>query len=465
LIRKLLYRNFRLLFKISRRLERRLTTAGAMIAGGMISAGVFGIDTRQTLAFQIFALCVSLLFVAALASYPRRPRLEIRRKLPRYTTAGVSLSYSLYVRNRGTRPERDLHIADELDKTLPSFEEFSESSERHVGRNWFDRAVGYPRWVAAVRHKWGARITRAPLPVIPAGEEIEIRIPLRPERRGYLHFTETIIVRPDPLGLVFKIISQKLPETLLVLPKRYPSPELKFGRKRKYQPGGEGMATSVGDSQEFSSLRDYRPGDPLRHIHWRSWAKLGKPVVKEYQDEFFDRQALILDTYCDSKSAGLFEEAVSVAASFACADWGPDTLLDLLFVGHGAERFTAGRGLADTANMLEVLACVERVSEGAFADLGEIVLGHAGQIGSAVCVFLDWDESRQQLVKRLRTEQLNVLALVMREPGAPPLEYGVLAEDPTGIYALPSGDIAQALANFTETGSSVPVELGTGTDG
>ena len=70
----------------------------------------------------------------------------------------------------------------------------------------------------------------------------------------------------------------------------------------------------------------------MRRIHWRSWAKLGRPVVKEFQDEFFVRHALVLDTFTDPDDVQIFEEAVSIAASFACSIDTQESLLDLLFV-------------------------------------------------------------------------------------------------------------------------------------
>jgi uncharacterized protein (DUF58 family) len=63
------------------------------------------------------------------------------------------------------------------------------------------------------------------------------------------------------------------------------------------------MASNIGQSEEFVSLREYRRGDPPRHIHWRSWAKAGKPIVKEFEDEFFVRHALVLDTFTPRRSA------------------------------------------------------------------------------------------------------------------------------------------------------------------
>ena len=411
----------------------------------MVGAGVFGIDTRQTLAFQIAALCFALLLVAAIAAVPLRARVAARRQLPRYTTAGVPLRYAVHIKNLGKHTELDLQLLDQLSPALPSFSEFARTAETQVTRNWFDRTVGYPRWIEAVRYKRGARVDKTAIPPIPAGEEIEVKVDIRPLRRGYLAFTESIVLRTDPLGLINKFFRLRNPQRLLVLPKRYNAPEIRFNGRRKFQPGGEGLASSVGDSQEFASLRDYRPGDPLRHIHWRSWAKTGKPVVKEYQDEFFDRQALVLDTICDLRHSPRFEEAVSVAASFACADWGPDTLLDLLFIGPGAARFTAGRGLADTSNMLEVLACVQPAPTQDFSALADLVLAHAGQIGTVVCIFLEWDQPRQDLIEQLRALQLRVLVMVVIDRGAKHPEPAAMAADPDSFVILETGNVAATL--------------------
>lgn len=464
MLRKLMYRNFRLVFRLSRWIERRVTPAGGVVVGGMVGAGVFGIDTRQTLAFQVAALCLALLAVAALAALPLRSQLAARRQLPRFTTAGVPLSYPVYVKNLGPQAEHDLHLLDQLNLELPSFEEFARTAETQETRNWFDRTVGYPRWVAAVRYKRGSRVAKTVVPPIPPGEEVEAQVDIRPLRRGYLAFSETLVLRTDPLGLINKYFGLRNPERLLVLPKRYPAPEIRFSGRRKFQPGGEGLASSVGDSQEFASLRDYRPGDPLQHIHWRSWAKSGKPVVKEYQDEFFDRQAIVLDTLCPLRSTARFEEAVSIAASFACADWGPDTLLDLLFVGPGAERFTVGRGLADTSNMLEVLACVQPSPSQAFSGLADLVLARTGQIGTAVCVLLDWDEPHKELIKQLRAQQLNVLVLVVIDQSAAYPAADTMAADPGNFLVLETGNVAATLATLG-SGAIDVAPAKTGTDG
>src|SRR5262249_57501569 len=111
---------------------------------------------------------------------------------------------------------------------------------------------------------------------------------LRPVRRGQVRLTGLTIARADALGLVHALKTIRLPQSLLVLPRRYPMAQIQLAGYRKYQPGGVALASSVGDSEEFMALRDYRAGDPMRRIHWRSWAKLGRPAVPEDQDEVFE---------------------------------------------------------------------------------------------------------------------------------------------------------------------------------
>lgn len=452
MLRRILFTNFKLVYRLSRWSRQRLSPLGSVLAGALVGAGVFGIDTRQTLAFQLAALLFTLFAVAVVASIRFRPSLRLRRVLPQFTTAEVPFSYSVCVRNEGRRIERDLKLSDQVRAPLPNFQEFIAAARRDR-RNLFDRFVGYPRWIELVRRRRGLSLAISPVPTIPPGEEIEIKISVNPTRRGYVHFQKMSLLRPDPLGLFNAVRVVEQPQSMLVLPKRYAAPRVQLSGRRRYQPGGEGLASSVGDSQEFASLRDYRPGDPMRHIHWRSWARTGKPIVKEFQDEFFDRNALVLDTFAATADREIFEEAVSVAASFACADWGPDSLLDLLFVGPGAEQFTAGRGLADTSNMLEVLACVEPCADQDFDSLGELVIAHAGQLSGIVCVFQQWDRQRRELIGRLQAQAVALLVLVIvagDEAGR--LDPGPLRLQPQRFIPVQLGQAARILATLDLNG-------------
>jgi uncharacterized protein (DUF58 family) len=234
-----------------------------------------------------------------------------------------------------------------------------------------------------------------------------------------------------------------------VLPKRYILPRLVLPGNSEYQPSGVALASAVGQSDEFIALRDYRPGDPLRHIHWKSVAKVDRLIVRENEDEFFVRYALILDTFAGVEQEEIFEEAVSVAASFVCSIQTQESLLDLLFVGTEAYCFTAGRGVGHVDRMLEILAAVDLCKDKAFPSLETLVLQHASQVSGCVCVFLSWDEPRQRLVKLLQSLQVPVrVCVVTDEQEMGPLEPGPMKDQPQNFHHLRTGKIQETLSRL-----------------
>ena len=98
-------------------------------------------------------------------------------------------------------------------------------------------------------------------------------------------------------------------------------------------------------SEDFRGLRSYRPGDPIKHIDWSAWARTGKPVIREYENVFFPRYALVLDTNGSFENSEMFEGAVSIAASFACAVDTQESLIDLMFLNKGVQTVTVGKGI------------------------------------------------------------------------------------------------------------------------
>lgn len=447
MLKRLLYLNYRYLARLDQRLRGRLTPAGLLAAAGFVGGAVFGIDTRQTTAFEIAALFFALLGIGVVCTQFGRLNANVRRRLPQYATAGQTLQYTLCVENPGGKPERDLAVLEQLDGGLPTFEEFTAFEDRDDPGNWVDRRLGYRRWVKLLAFKRGANLDAIALPPLPPAGETEVAVQCLALRRGYLHFRSTLVLRPDPFGLVNAMTRRTNPQALLVLPRRYALPRVRLGSRRRYQPGGVHLASSVGDSREFLGLRDYRPGDPVRHIHWRSWARTGKPIVKEFQDEFFDRQAILLDTF--APAGQIFEEGVSLAASFVLNDWGQDTLIDLLFIGARTVQCTAGRGLGTAARMLELLACAQPCGGRPFSELSRVLLRGGAQLSAAVCILLAWDAQRQALVRRLRAAGVPALVLVVTRPEDAEPSPGCMADDPERFLALRSGNIEAGLRRLS----------------
>ncbi|HWX22789.1 MAG TPA: DUF58 domain-containing protein [Candidatus Binatia bacterium] len=443
---KVLYRVYRLFSWVRYRAGRRLTKPGLVLLGALVLAGLMGPDTDDSVTYQGFALLLFLLAVAVCFSAFFRAPLSPTRLLPRFGTVGCPLHYAVVLKNHSAKTQRDLTLLEDLADPRPTFEEWL-AVQRGDNREFRSFRV-------ATRHRSKpfrtAAVKAAPVPEAAPHEQIEAQVEVTPWRRGPLRFEGVTLARPDALGLFRAFARIPLPQTVLVLPRRYPLPPLGLPGTLKYQQGGVALAANVGQSDEFVALRDYRPGDPVRHIHWRSWARAGKPVVKEFEDEFFVRHALVLDTFTEHPNSELFEEAVSVAASFACAIQTQESLLDLLFVGPHSYCFTAGRGLAHGDQMLEILASVRACPEQSFRTLEHLVLNHVEAVSGCICVLVAWDQERQSLVQKLLALDIPLLVAVLVEPGAKePLDPGPMREQPEKFHVLQLGQVEQGLARMT----------------
>lgn len=437
----LAYKFYRGFTSLAYWIRRRFTATGFALLGGMIISGAAGLDIDQSLIHQGFVFLVCLLGASLVCAGRFRETFGVTRALPRFASAGQPFSYRVTVRNLTSRWQNGLLVTDEIADPRPNFEEFvaeQKAVERH-SRSFrlLPKRVRLPRTLGKAGEK--------PLPALPPGGQADVTVELLPLRRGVLRLVGAAVGRPDPLG-VFKAFSRvPAPDTVLILPKRYPLPPFALPGSIKYQQGGVTLASSVGESEEFVSLRDYRPGDPLRHIHWRTWARAGKPIVKEFQDEFFVRHGLVLDTFTDVPQGWAFEEAVSLAASFACTIQSQESLLDLLFVGTQAYCFTAGRGLAHTEQLLEILAAVRPCHQHPFETLKTLVLNHAGRVSGCIVILLAWDEPRREFVKRLKLLGVPLRVLVVTEPGGAG-KFEKIAD--VDVQVLEAGKIEEGLSRM-----------------
>ena len=445
LIFKLFYRVYRIGTMLIHWSRRRFTLAGLCVVGGFIVTSSVGADIENTVTYQTFTLLTALLVLAVGFSWFFRGKFSIERSLPRFGTAGQPLRYRITVKNLTARPQNGLSLLENLHDPRPNFQEWREFQEAESRRvpsfRMSKRRRSHPFRMATVKD--------AEVPPLAPRGEAEAAGELLPLRRGVLRFTGATFARPDPLGLFRSFVNISAPQMVLILPKRYPLPPIALPGAMKYQEGGVALASNVGRSEEFVSLRDYRRGDPVRHIHWRSWAKAGKPIVKEFEDEFFVRHALVLDTFTKDPRSDAFEEAVSVAASFASAIELQETLLDLLFIGTEAYCFTAGRGLAHADQMLEILASVKPCSDKSFATLEHLVLDHAAGVSSCICVLLDWDERRREFVRELQAMDVPLLVLVITEPGhRTAIDPGPMQHQRERFHVLQAGKIEEGLTDL-----------------
>lgn len=436
---------FRRIYRFDRALRRRLTAAGWLIAALLVLTMIFGFNTREAAIYQVFGLTVALFLVAMVAAFrlPLAPRVE--RKLPDVATAGVPFEYTLRITSGGRAAVDALQVEDLL--ALPradpaAFARYKVNADRT--RNAFDRLVGYPRWTAFMRERIGADIQPRPIDALAPGIPREVRMQCTPIRRGVVEFESVRLTRPEPLGLLKASVSSALPATLLVMPRTHPVAPIDLPGSRRLQPGGVAFAGRVGEAEEFVSLRDYRHGDTPRRIHWKAWARTGRPVVKEYQDEFFVRHALVLDTF-GSGDAERLEAAVSIAASYVMQPRSNDALLDLMFVEGQAYTLTQGRGLGAPSELLRVLATVTESHGAGFGVLAEAVELGAHRLSGAICVLLAWDEARQRLVSHLRARGVPVRVWLVSDGERAP-DPGPMGSDAAHFRVVRPAHVAAELA-------------------
>jgi hypothetical protein len=162
-------------------------------------------------------------------------------------------------------------------------------------------------------------------------------------------------------------------------------------------------------------------------------------VVKEYQDEFFERHALVLDTFAEGEGVA-FEEAVSLAASYAFTVDTQDCLLDLLFVGAESYCYTAGRGQMQPGSLIEILAGVRAAAGRPFKSLRDAVVERRGALSGCILILLEWDEARRELARTLLRSGLPLQVLVV---SGKPIDGA-----PAWLKVLAPGKIQEGLAKL-----------------
>ena len=168
----------------------------------------------------------------------------------------------------------------------------------------------------------------------------EERIDLTGLRRGVVQVGPVTARRTDPLSLLRWHERWSATVELLVLPRMVDVESLGSGAIRD-QEGTPSDEISMSDLA-FHALREYVPGDDLRHVHWRSSAKTDTLQVRQYQDTRRSHLTVVIDdnhdSYADPED---FETVVSTAASIAARAHRDGTDVSMLCGEHAV----TGRGL------------------------------------------------------------------------------------------------------------------------
>ncbi|MCU1591719.1 MAG: hypothetical protein JWP11_2975 [Frankiales bacterium] len=261
-----------------------LTTRGRCLlaAGVALTLCSLALGQRDLLRAGVF---LAVLPVAAVAVVARtRYRLACARRLePPRVEAGRVATVRLRLDNVSRLPSGVLLMEDALPYTLG----------------------GRPRFVLDKIEPRGVR---------------DVSYPVRADTRGRYSVGPLAVRLTDPFGLCELTRSFASVDDLIVTPVVNPLPTIRLGGD--WAGGGDSTARSVAASgSDDAATREYRHGDDLRKVHWRSTARVGELMVRREEQPFQSRATLLLDGRLNAHRGdgpgSSYEYAVSAVASIA----------------------------------------------------------------------------------------------------------------------------------------------------
>lgn len=253
-----------------------LTRTGTALVVGALAAAVlawlFGLPELATLAAAGLVLCVVAVAWVAVGSKP-------------LTVA------------RSARPPR-LEVGDPCEIRL-------------VTRNPHHRASPVTTLDDRVGRHGNAQLVLAPLG---PGERCVATYSLPTSRRGVHHVGPLTSTVQDPFGLVRRARTDDRVLTVMVLPRTWALGSMPAAPGDEPEHGTHALTSASTVDEEFAALRDWVPGDDVRRIHWRSTARRGAPVVRQFDVPWQRRTTVLLDLRSGPDETS-FERAVAVAAS------------------------------------------------------------------------------------------------------------------------------------------------------
>jgi uncharacterized protein (DUF58 family) len=218
------------------------------------------------------------------------------------------------------------------------------------------------RWRAATlvaQDRCGDRTVPVPLLRLRRGQTTVVSYPVPTVRRGVVWIGPLTVARRDPLGLVSASRTHGGTAQVWVYPRSHPLTAVPVGIARSL----DGRVDRVPHgSITFDTLREYVIGDELRHVHWRTTARVGVLMVREHLDTSLPRIIVVLDDRAAAyprTAPEAFEDACEAAASVVLAAVREELPVELIRV-TGAESPTGIPGRrADFRPLLDRLAEAE----------------------------------------------------------------------------------------------------------
>jgi uncharacterized protein (DUF58 family) len=399
--------------------RQRLTRSGRYATIGSVTTAIAATLPEQMVGSFAFSFFASLTVVSLGISLIRRPGVMVDRQAPQRVMKDQPAQIAIRISNPSARAAADVGAY-----------EFGVDSSLGMGSS--------PRYIDRLD---------------PGGSHT-FHFEIRPRTRGHFILPGPTALSAFPFGLTNAMRFTAQQQSVVVYPSFHPIQKMAIEPVVSYQPGGVALASHLGDTMEFIGTRPYRPGDRLRDLHPRSWARVGEPVVRQFEDEFMVRVAMVVDTFVPRRvgvrwqgmrrlpemvtgtDERLLEANLSLAAGVAEYLARQEYVVDLFAAGPELYHFQSGRSLAYLDNILDILASIEGCRENPFEVIGPSFAQQLRQTSSVIVLLMGWDKGRSEFVETIRGAGVPLRLIVVTDDG----KQGALAVE-AGALHLTTRDV------------------------
>jgi uncharacterized protein (DUF58 family) len=356
-----------------------LTVRGRAFLAAGLTAIVCAVVLGQPALTRVGVLVLALPLVTAFVLGRSRYRLALVRTVtPQLVAAGQPARVSLTLTNEGRTPSGVLLLEDQVPYVLGT----------------------RPRFVLeGIGHGWRRHVTYQ----------------VRSDVRGHFDIGPMSVRVSDPFGLVELGRSFRTTVPLTVTPRTVPLPSIPLGGGWTGSGDNRPRAFAAGSAEDVT-VREYRRGDDLRRVHWRSSARVGELMVRREEQPWQSRATLFLDNrlrvHRGQGIASSLEAAVSVAASVA-VHLARRGFTVRLVTAAGEDRAAAWHDRdsdLNTGPLLEALAVVEAIQT---PRLDTSWLGEQSHGGLTVAVLGSVEALDIPVLRRMQHHTTSAMAIAL----------------------------------------------------
>lgn len=225
----------------------------------------------------MFAACVALSVVGGITNRVFSPSMRVDVKLPLAVPATQPFAVQIYLTNKRRLPAMDLRVGF----NIVAYRRFDEIENR------LNAGVPLPSVVTQ---------PLKPLGLVRSRSHESVSTSLCFAHRG-IHAVPRVTIESSFPFHLFRIVRRfKTGAQIAITPAPLPSALASLSHMMMKSIDELTPRASSGDSLEYTGSREYQDGVQVRRWDFRSWARLGKPIVREYQASVLQKVWLIIDT-------------------------------------------------------------------------------------------------------------------------------------------------------------------------